>query len=633
MDLSGVDLSNMNLADGDLRNSDLTSADLTGAVLKGVRLAGTEGLTQAQFQSTHSWATGDFAGLRMESQDLSGWDLSGLDLTGAKLRWSDLSLADLSGANLTEAWLGDAQLDGANLSGADLTNVTLDVDLSTTDLSGAIILGADLSHADGLTAAKVQATQSWLSGEMSGVELPFGLDLAGVDLSGIDFSDADLLGVNINGADFTGAIIRGVRMPDTDFTPQQLMSTQSWADRDLRGLQFQDSGMDLSGQDLSGMDLRDSVLGNVDLSGADLTDVDWEGTLIYNVNFARADLRGTFHDFPYHPIWPGHTSSAILHDGRIEGWSLAPGESMTIRDYDGGIPILVEGAMVFAPGSTLVTAFEDPTWGSTISFAPGTPIFMGGALDLGFADGVDWHDLIGTTFDMFDWTGVTPAGAFTEIETHGRRWDTSGLYVTGDVTLLADLLEIMLDVKPGSEDNPVNLKSNGKLPVVIYGSEALDVLDVDVASLALAGVLPAPKGHSGKTASFDDVDGDGFLDIVLHFDVQALGIVPGMTELTLAGLLADGTELLGSDGILIVPDFNGDLAVNATDLVILEAAFGSSASWAQGDANGDGIANAADLAALKYFFGSAEPAQTAVPEPMTMAFLVVGAAAMLKRRR
>jgi hypothetical protein len=87
------------------------------------------------------------------------------------------------------------------------------------------------------------------------------------------------------------------------------------------------------------------------------------------------------------------------------------------------------------PGGTLRMVFEADAWDSTISFAAGIPVTRGGTLELTFADDTSLTTQIGRTFDVFDWTGVTPTGTFAVSSAH--LWDLSNLYSTGDVTLLA----------------------------------------------------------------------------------------------------------------------------------------------------------------------------------------------------
>jgi hypothetical protein len=87
------------------------------------------------------------------------------------------------------------------------------------------------------------------------------------------------------------------------------------------------------------------------------------------------------------------------------------------------------------PGGTLRMVFEADACDSTISFAPGIPVTLGGTLELTFADDVNLASQVGRTFDLFDWTGVDPTGAFAISSPY--RWDTSNVYTTGQVTLTA----------------------------------------------------------------------------------------------------------------------------------------------------------------------------------------------------
>jgi hypothetical protein len=83
---------------------------------------------------------------------------------------------------------------------------------------------------------------------------------------------------------------------------------------------------------------------------------------------------------------------------------------------------------------TLGLVFDADTWDSTISFAPGIPVQLGGTLELAFAPGVNLTGQLGRTINLFDWTDVTPTGAFNV--TSPYQWDLTQLYVSGEVTLI-----------------------------------------------------------------------------------------------------------------------------------------------------------------------------------------------------
>jgi hypothetical protein len=89
--------------------------------------------------------------------------------------------------------------------------------------------------------------------------------------------------------------------------------------------------------------------------------------------------------------------------------------------------------MTMAPGGTLRMVFEADAWDSTISFAPGIPVMLGGTLELTFADYVNPASQLGRTFELFNWTGVNPTGAFAISSPYA--WDLSSLYTTGQVRL------------------------------------------------------------------------------------------------------------------------------------------------------------------------------------------------------
>ena len=138
-----------------------------------------------------------------------------------------------------------------------------------------------------------------------------------------------------------------------------------------------------------------------------------------------------------------------------------------------------------------------------------------------------------------------------------------------------------LDIKPGSCPNSFNRNSNGVLPVALIGTESFDVGQVDLSSLELSrtdgegGSVSPHEGPPGPHSVFADVatpfsgelcdchelDGDGILDLSMKFKsnevVSALDLnsLPNgaLVDLTLSGILLDGTPFAVNDCIRLVP--------------------------------------------------------------------------------
>jgi hypothetical protein len=108
---------------------------------------------------------------------------------------------------------------------------------------------------------------------------------------------------------------------------------------------------------------------------------------------------------------------------------------------------------------------------------------------------------------------------------------------------------VTVDIKPGSEPNSINLKSKGKIPVAVLTTDAFDAVQVDWET-AVFGPDVATESHG--RSHVEDVDGDGDMDIVLHFNIQETGIACGDTEATLTGETFSGETFSGSDAVRIV---------------------------------------------------------------------------------
>jgi hypothetical protein len=139
------------------------------------------------------------------------------------------------------------------------------------------------------------------------------------------------------------------------------------------------------------------------------------------------------------------------------------------------------------------------------------------------------------------------------------------IYTKPEVTLV----DVAMDIKPGSCHNPLNIKSKGVLPVVILDGEGFSAGDIDPETITLKGISPvrwAIDDVATAAATQDtqcDTDySDGIDDVVLKFDtrtmVAALGNVADgdVVALPLSGALLDGTEIVGQDIVTILKKGN-----------------------------------------------------------------------------
>lgn len=121
--------------------------------------------------------------------------------------------------------------------------------------------------------------------------------------------------------------------------------------------------------------------------------------------------------------------------------------------------------------------------------------------------------------------------------------------LTVQITGMPTATSVDIDIKPGSDFNSINPKSKGKISVAIVTTADFDASTVDPLSVHF-GLDGATEGH-GK-GHIVDADGDGDLDLVLHFKTQDAGIQCGDTEVSLTGETFGGQMIVGTDSIITV---------------------------------------------------------------------------------
>ena len=327
-------------------------------------------ITLAQLYSTANYVAHDLTGIGLVGSDLTGVNFGGqhlanANLYAAKLVGADLSNADLTGATLTNADIGQANLANSSFVNAALTNANLEqANLTNTDFTGANLAGAYLN----------------------------GADVRGAHLGGVVDYTYGCIGIMFGGCKNYGYKPNGI---SGGINLAQLSTTHSY-----------------QAHDLSGIDLSNTTLVDANFAGYNLTNAKFTGAVLNGADLSGADARGTsgLENFG--------SANLIRPDGHVSGLDLGAGQSLSVRDYDGNpaaalapIAVTINQHFAMGPGSTLRIVFDADAWDSTISFAAGIPVTLGGSLELGFSADVNLFSQIGRTFHVFDWTGVSPTGA------------------------------------------------------------------------------------------------------------------------------------------------------------------------------------------------------------------------------
>jgi hypothetical protein len=243
-----------------------------------------------------------------------------------------------------------------------------------------------------------------------------------------------------------------------------------------------------------------------------------------------------------------------LRVGGVTGWRLP-----SALNHDGSYPYDGYGVAGSELGHLYYEELNDPEYGpltNTDPFVNLRPIvywsstvtkkFAGDAFAFDFADGKQ------------GFADKTLSANFSALAVH-----------SGNIGISA--INVAIDVKPGSCPNPLNMKNTGILPLAVLGTEDFDIAAIDPATIRLS-----REGVEGEVAplrwSYKDVAspfegalcgchsprGDGYMDLSLKFDAQALisvlrlKEVRGSTLLTLTGNLKEefgGTPIKGQDCI------------------------------------------------------------------------------------
>ncbi len=226
--------------------------------------------------------------------------------------------------------------------------------------------------------------------------------------------------------------------------------------------------------------------------------------------------------------WGGHL--VTINDPEEEFWLIEQfyPSDLRIGFWIGLNDIEVEGNMVWSSGET--PGYEN--------WCPGEPN------DLYGEDAVNME---GYPYDNPD----------------GYCWNDNPDFIHRRGIVEKSLMEVPVDIKPGSYPNSVNPYAGGVVPVAILGSVDFDVTQIDRYTLRFGSLEVNSRGNGILQCSLTDVSGDfstwptgapdGYDDLVCQFALDPTLWVPENGTASVTGNLLNGTSFIGSDSIRIVP--------------------------------------------------------------------------------
>lgn len=199
--------------------------------------------------------------------------------------------------------------------------------------------------------------------------------------------------------------------------------------------------------------------------------------------------------------------------------------NVTVADANGNV-----GAVFFASfGSHFVYSIKG-------AGCPASNIFCAQAWGFWILNGICW-ELAPVGVDQVPVSqGATAAWFLTQASAFGEFPPTG-----------VNCVSVSIDIKPGDNPTVVKTGTKGSIPVAILSANGFDATTVNPATVRFGrtGTEASPT-----SSSLEDVDRDGTLDMVLHFNTLSTGIQPGDTQATLMGRTIDTTPFTGSAPIL-----------------------------------------------------------------------------------
>lgn len=244
-----------------------------------------------------------------------------------------------------------------------------------------------------------------------------------------------------------------------------------------------------------------------------------------------------------------------------------------IQEPPNGMSVVIGDTTVQSAGNASLQVLNNG-WGVDNFNGYFTPISVNGQVQFSHAMSFYLSDMTQTVFSSTALPDSLDVDSFDGRS--GAIFAGPGITVSFSIdTIEKEAIPVIIDIKPGSCPNSLNLRSRGVLPVSILGTEDFDVTTIDPSTIELTlegiegGVSPiswsyedVATPYEGELCDCHDLDGDGYLDLKLVFDTQEVIETLMLTEalgetipLTITGNIEeeyDGTPIMGQDCVRVL---------------------------------------------------------------------------------
>lgn len=280
------------------------------------------------------------------------------------------------------------------------------------------------------------------------------------------------------------------------------------------------------------------------------------GTDTYSLNLVTLDKQ-TGQGLIVGPTYTGQiTALAFSKDGTLYGAEAFAGRLVTLDPETGaaspvgdfGVENRIITGLAFDAQGTLYGVASGDTAALdshlvSINTASGAASIIG-PLGKPYVTGLSFRSdgtLYGITRENDELLIINPAtGAASSAGTleNGDRW-------IGGIEFVSVTVEF--DIKPASGRHCIRVDGNGVIPVSIFGSEYLNVEDINLTTLKLSGLKLRMRSGVNQPCSLEDLNNDGYLDLMCQFEDSNEHWKPGYGVIVLNGELYDGTPIVGKD--------------------------------------------------------------------------------------